>query len=133
MVLSLTSDKAIHLLQLEFSRRYPFLRLEFSKPINREGEGASAETDLNPFILLKNAGLKKEGELMIEDSMTVKQLEKIFRQEYGLGVHVSRRSGLLWLHTTLTENWTLEKQNQHGREICLTVNPYPGKVAGSNT
>jgi hypothetical protein len=131
MVLSLTSDKAIHQLQLEFSRRYPFLRLEFSKPTKREVEGA--DTELNPFILLKNAGLKMDGELVIEDSMTVKQLEKAFRQEFGLWVHVSRRSGLLWLHTTLTDNWTLEKQNQHGREICLTVNQYPGKAAGSNT
>jgi hypothetical protein len=131
MVLSLTPDKAIHQLQLEFSRRYPFLRLEFYKLKNVEVEGA--ETELNPFILLKNAGLKMEGELAIEDSMTVKQLEKIFRQDFGLGVHVSRRSGLLWLHTTLTDRWTLEKQNQHGREICLTVNQYPGKAAGSNT
>jgi hypothetical protein len=131
MVLSLTSDKAIHQLQLEFSRRYPFLRLEFSKPTNREGGGM--DTKLNPFILLKYAGLKMEGELVIEDSMTVKQLEKTFRQDFGLGVHVSRRSGLLWLHTTLTDNWTLEKQNQHGREICLTVNQYPGKAAGNNT
>lgn len=128
MVMILTSDKAIHLLQLEFSRRYPFLRLEFFKVKDRGLDGAASE--LNPFTLLKSAGLSKEGELVIEDSMTVRQLEKAFKEKFGLMVHVSRRSGLLWLHTTLTNNWTLVKQNEQGREICLTVNQFPGKVAG---
>ena len=127
MVILLTADKAIHQLQLEFSRRYPFLRLEFFKPANRELAG---ETEISPFTLLKSACLSREGELVIENNNSVKQLEKVFEQEFGLCVHVSRRSGLLWLHTSLTNNWTLEKQNEQGREISLAVNPYPGKAAG---
>jgi hypothetical protein len=127
MILFLTVDTAIHQLQLEFSRRYPFLRLEFFKPLKKE---LTAENEVSPVTLLKSAGLSKEGELVIEDSMTVKQLENIFEQKFGLYVHVSRRSGLLWLRTSLTNSWTLEKQNEQGREICLTVNPYQGKAVG---
>jgi hypothetical protein len=128
MVIPLTSDKAIHQLQLEFNRRYPFLRLEFSKPGNSDPNEAAGE--LSPFTLLKNAGLSKEGEWIIEDSMSVKQLEKTFQLDFGLVAHVSRRSGLLWIQTTLTNNWTLKKQNEHGQEISLAINPYPGKAAG---
>jgi hypothetical protein len=127
MVIPLTSETAVHTVQLKFSSRYPFLRLEFSTLKSSGLPGASNE--INSFTKLKSAGLSREGELEIEDNMTVKQLEKAFEQEFGLSVHVSRRSGLLWLHTSLTNNWTLEKQNEQGREICLTVNPYPGKAA----
>lgn len=126
MVIPLTSETAIHELQLEFGKRYPFLRLGLYSPNNAPGE----VNQLKSFTLLKNAGLTKEGELTIEDNMTVKELEKIFQQEFGLFAQVSRRSGLLWLHTSLTNNWTLKKQNEHGREISLAVNPYPGKAAG---
>jgi hypothetical protein len=127
MVIPLLADKAIHQVQLEFSRQYPFLRLEFFKPKNKKLGGE--ENILNPFTLLRNAGLNNEGELTIEGNMSVRQLEKILEQEFGLYVSVSRRSGLLWLHTSLTNNWTLDKQNEQGREISLAVNEFPGNAA----
>jgi hypothetical protein len=32
-------------------------------------------------------------------------------------VQVSRKSGTLWLETTMTDSWTLGQQNEHGREL----------------
>ena len=43
--------------------------------------------------------------------------EKIFKDQFSLAVQVFRRSGNLWLETTMTDNWTLRQQNEHGREI----------------
>jgi hypothetical protein len=127
MLIPIIADKAIHQVQLEFSREYPFLRLEFFKPKNKKLAGE--ENVFSPFTLLKNAGLSSEGELTIEGNMTVRQLEKMFEQGFGLSVCVSRRSGLLWLHTSLTNNWTLDKQNEQGHEISLAINEFPGKAA----
>ena len=61
----------------------------------------------------------------VKNGMTVAELEGKFRNEYGLEVQVSRKSGLLWLETTMTDNWSLEKQNEHGRDISLTPKVYP--------
>ncbi|MEI9910895.1 MAG: hypothetical protein WDO71_15215 [Bacteroidota bacterium] len=54
--------------------------------------------------------------------MTVGQLEDIFQKQFGLQVQVSRRSGTLWLETTMTDNWTLKQQNDHGRELSEPAN-----------
>jgi hypothetical protein len=49
--------------------------------------------------------------------MKVKDLEKIFKDQFSLAMQVFRKSGNLWLETTMTDNWTLQQQNEHGREI----------------
>ena len=54
-------------------------------------------------------------------SMTVGQLEKAFRERFGLNMQVSRKSGPVWLETTVTDKWTLRQQNEHGRELSVPV------------
>ena len=49
--------------------------------------------------------------------MKVNELEKIFKDRFNLAVQVFRKSGNLWLETTMTDNWTLQQQNNHGGEI----------------
>jgi len=67
------------------------------------------------------AGLKKSGELELNDEMTVGELENSFLEKFWLNVQVSRRSGNLWLETTMTDKWTLKQQNDHGRELSEPV------------
>ena len=50
------------------------------------------------------------------------ELEKIFKDQFGLAVQVFRKSGNLWLETTMTDNWTLQQQNNHGKEISAGNN-----------
>jgi hypothetical protein len=61
--------------------------------------------------------------------MSVKQLEKNFSEKCLLNVQVQRRSGNVWLETTITDNWSLEHQNDHGREITLNINNVKGDQA----
>lgn len=49
--------------------------------------------------------------------MKVSELEKLFKDKFKLAVQVFRKSGNLWLETTMTDNWSLLQQNNHGREI----------------
>jgi len=63
---------------------------------------------------------KEEGELDIPDTLTVGELENLFMDRFGLSVQVFRRSGNLWLETTMTDNWTLKQQNDHGKEISAS-------------
>lgn len=49
--------------------------------------------------------------------MTVSELEQHFADVYGLSVQVFRKSGEVWLETTTTDNWSLEKQNQEAIDL----------------
>jgi hypothetical protein len=113
MVLHILQNKTLQETQEEFNNAYPFLRIEFY----RNTEPGFARRHLKSTMPMTAAGLKKNGELEINDSMTVGELENNFLEQFGLNVQVSRRSGTLWLETTMTDNWTLKQQNDHGREL----------------
>jgi len=118
MNLRIAPNRLISDLQKDFNNAFPFLKLEFFRnrnqqiPVftfqqilpynNRIGEGQAAITD---------------GDIEVNPDMRVKELEKIFQDQFSLAVQVFRRSGNLWLETTMTDNWTLRQQNEHGREI----------------
>ena len=53
----------------------------------------------------------------ISPSMTVRELENECEKLFGICLQVYRRSGNLWLETTMTENWTISHQNKSGSEI----------------
>lgn len=119
-MLDISQNRSIKDLQQDFNRQYPYLKVEFYKPDSNH-KGSSKRLQLIHSLSIKNAGLMKSGKIEISDTMTVGQLEDIFRSDFGLCVQVSRKSGILWLETTMTENWTLKQQNDHGRELSEPV------------
>ncbi len=129
-ILQVKKDKTIGDLQYDFSMVYPFLKIEVYR---YAGVGAGADNNkqrLNKNILLATAGITEEGELEIPAFMTVGQLERTFRDRFGLSVQVSRKSGTVWLETTMTDSWTLKRQNVHGRELSASANE---KIENDNT
>ena len=58
-----------------------------------------------------------DGSLEIPEEMKVTELEKLLKDQFHLKAQVFRRSGNTWLQTTMTDSWTLKKQNEHGKEI----------------
>lgn len=59
----------------------------------------------------------REGSVAITGDVKVKDLERALNTLLPLHAQVFRRSGNIWLETTMTDNWTLAQQNEHGREI----------------
>jgi hypothetical protein len=119
MILYILSNRTISDVQQDFNKAYPFLKIEFYKNI----EPGFSRKHLQHSTNIKAAGLKTEGHLEIADKMTVGQLENTFKEKFGLSVQVSRKSGILWLETTMTDNWTLKQQNDHGRELSQYEKP----------
>jgi len=120
MNIQIRKSKVIGEVQKDFTNAYPFLKLEFYR--NMTGRtGSAVRQNLIKSDLLNAAGNQKEGELEITDSMTVGQLEQAFYDKFGMMVQVSRKSGSIWLETTMTDNWTLKQQNEHGRELSAPV------------
>lgn len=125
MYLEITGDKAIMDVQRDFSSIYPYLKLEFFKNGAVRRDSYSAQRQLLPHQRLKEAWYtkKEEGILELENKMTVLDLENSLLDRFGLSAQVFRRSGNLWLETTVTDHWTLKMQNDHGREITARISP----------
>lgn len=64
-----------------------------------------------------------DGTLEIDENMKVQDLEKQFQEQFSLAVQVFRKSGPVWLETTMTDNWTLSQQNKHGSELSTDKPP----------
>lgn len=116
--LHISPSKYIYELQQEFSKTYPFLRLDFylGRPVEPDRPLLTKKL-VKASSLLKDAGLKKDGDLDISGTITVAALEKTIAEQYGMTAQVVRRSGSIWLETTMTDDWTLQQQDKHGREI----------------
>lgn len=110
-------DMTISDLQRAFNERFPYLRLEFYTEPHAPGKGSPATKQIPADKKIGDVRLiHTEGGFQIDPKMKVAALEKLFAEKYGLYVQVFRRSGSLWLQTTATDDWTLEEQNERGRE-----------------
>ncbi len=114
--ISIKPTRTIADLQDDFNRVYPYLRIDFYKAVKSQKQYHAAAR-LDRQLPLKTCGIGREGDVVLYDTMTVGELEKSFRDRFGANVQVSRKSGKLWLETTMTDNWTLQQQNDHGREL----------------
>jgi hypothetical protein len=99
-----------------FTGHYPFLKIELYKmPVS--GNLTTTKKEMLPsnlpLDLFTNATDKT---IDINDYITVAELENQFAL-IGLTAEVFRKSGNVWVETTLTSNWTLQQQNAEGEEI----------------
>jgi hypothetical protein len=117
MKVQLLANRTIGDLQKAFNDAFPYLKLVFFKHAHDAYKGSPARDMLSePEKLLSRVEAKPhEGVLYIEPEMPVWQVERLFKEEYGLYVQVFRKSGNLWLETSITDDLTLEQQNAKGR------------------
>ena len=98
-----------------FTAMYPGLRIEFYSKPHEDHQGSRAEHLLPDTTKFKNImNPKKDGEINPIPEMTVGELEKSLAEKFGLYAQIYRRSKDLWLQTSSTDDWTLEKQNRKG-------------------
>lgn len=121
MRLEIYGERLIKEVQEEFTSAYPFLKIEFFKNGAIRQDRYPEKQKINQQQKLKYSWFwkKDRGHIDIEDSITVLDLENAFIDQFGLSAQVYRKSGNVWLETTMTDNWTLKQQNDHGREITM--------------
>jgi hypothetical protein len=124
MYLEINGERLISEIQKDFGAVYPFLKIEFF----RNGTIRRDRYPVNKLIPatqpVKNAWHYKQdyGLLSLTEGMTVTDFENALMDQFGLSAQVFRRSGNIWLETTITDYWTLKQQNDHGREISIGPN-----------
>lgn len=119
----ITDDKRLIEVQEEFQKKFPYLKIEFYAGQHQAGEGSRVEETLDPQLTIGAVrSRRKEGDLYINEALEVRELEKMFAEDYGLNVQVFRQSGHLWMQTSASDHWTLEKQNRKGGHSAAIVN-----------
>ena len=118
MNIIINDHRKIFAIQKEFSEMFPYLKLEFFSKPHSVGGASSKKIMKHPAKTIGQCRvIHNKGTLTITPNMTVADLEQNFADVYGLSVQVFRKSGKSWLETTVTDNWTLEKQNRQGEEL----------------
>jgi hypothetical protein len=118
MNIEINSSKSIENIQRSFNSAYPYLKLEFFTQAHEKGQATAGKYMVNPKKLIGDYSKENiTSSLNVTDSMTVFELEKLFESNFGLHVQVFRKSGRIWLETTATDDWTLQSQNEQGKEL----------------
>lgn len=103
-----------------FNDLFPFLKIEFfEKEIKNNGTVnarkyiGNIQKKLSDYrhIAISNH------QILLNPEMSVSELEKEISNEYKLKTQVFRKSGNVWLETTVTDGWSLEEQNSQGKII----------------
>lgn len=97
---------------------FPYLKLECFTQHHRAFQGSRAQfmvkdhqtrlSDLNPGM--------EAGDLPVDGTMAVRDLESLFENKFGLFIQVFRKSHDVWLATSTTDNLSLDEQNRRGEQ-----------------
>ncbi|HRI19871.1 MAG TPA: hypothetical protein PLA68_02915 [Panacibacter sp.] len=116
MYLNIGEATQVKHIQNEFNSVYPFLKIDFLKERAVNKKLLQKAEKVNPDDKILTTGIK----INIGRQRTVAQLKNDLKQMLGLTAEVFRKSGnMLWIETSLTDDWTLEQQNNEGELISL--------------
>lgn len=113
MKITINDHRKIFAIQEEFNTTFPNLKLEFyAKPHKAGGSSEKEFIKRSSKTLGECRTIHEDGNITITPNMTIMNLEENFRNIYGLGVQVFKKSGNTWLETTETNGLTLEEENK---------------------
>jgi len=112
MKIIVSGEKAVAAIQQEFHEEFPFLKIEFFQSKTSSKNKVPANKTFETFKTNSHSE-----SITITPTMTVAELEDKFSTHYDLLALVFRQSGKVWLETTLTDNWTLQEQNEQGKAL----------------
>ena len=117
MYIQLKKHRNIGEVQLDFNRQFPYLKIEFFANPHQNGAPSPKSKMIGRDKTLGQISQQMtEGEIDISGNRSVADVENEFWERYGLSVQVFRKSGRSWIETSLTDKWTLDRQNMEGEE-----------------
>ncbi len=127
MNLYINNKSRIYTIQEQFNAYYPFLKLEFF-PEHIDENIFSKQEMLTSGEFVKNILTNNNKTIIdVDGTRTVAEVENDLKRQFGLPVQIFRLSGNVWIETTLTDDWTLEKQNREGEQISSHFAVKPSK------
>ena len=124
MKLHVNKRTTIAEMQTEFSKLFPFLKIEFfTRPREADGSLWSKHMVFNHNKTMDDVGQLKADNNTIEisPSMTVNAFEQNLQKDFSLSVQVFRKSMGSWIATTESDSWTFAIQNEKGEEAATNI------------
>ena len=101
-----------------FSVHFPYLKWEFFYTHHEKQEGSPKKEMVTTNLRMEQLNPSIQGGILqFHSETTVHELEEMIWQQCGIDVQVFRKSGTIWLETTVTDQWTLAFQNEQGKEL----------------
>lgn len=110
MKLQVKDDMTVAALQAEFNAMFPFLKLEVKSELTKRDSSKAT-------LLMHCRRQHNNGDFEVNPHESLVDFITRLKYEFGLQVEVYRNCGKLWIATTLSNTWTLERQNNEGFEI----------------
>ena len=100
-----------------FVDAFPYLKIVFYKKSHDHFHGSEKKDEITEDLTASQLNPDfKEGTVEWKGEMSVDNLETYLEETFGLHVQVFRKSGDLWLQTSVTDHWTLNEQNNHAAQ-----------------
>lgn len=126
MEIVFTEDSTINEINKQFQAHYPFLRIQFYEdkfdPQKKtEAPGSPVKNDNMSIHDILHGRVK--GSISMNGHTKVKNFESNWMELAGLWIQVFRKSGPVWLQTTVTDEMTLAEINRMGEEMSQPIPP----------
>lgn len=116
MHIDINDNTSLREIQLVFSNFYPYLYIKFYKKPHQQYQASEDKDEIESDRTI--AAIKKthiSGMLEIRPTYKVSDVEKEFKDRFGLSVQVLRKENDGWVQTTGGDDFTLKELNEMGR------------------
>ncbi|MFZ1705065.1 MAG: hypothetical protein WAT79_12020 [Saprospiraceae bacterium] len=124
--MNINNKSTLFQIKTAFHEAFPFLKIEFYRHTH-DAKTSSPKTDqiITDEKISDLTGKDVGVDILVVPTMKVEEFESLFYQSTGIGVQVFRNSNGVWLQTSATDSWTLEKQNGKGErsDVDYDINP----------
>ena len=114
MSMTVNPNTTVNELMCQFAEHFPFLRLALY-----EGVGSKKRAATENDFALKTG--EKSIEIKFESTTKVRDFIDYLENLLGWKVQILRSSGKLYIETSVTDQWTLDRQNQEGAELSSNL------------
>ena len=111
LMLKIDGKKTAADFRKEFNLAFPFLKVDFFKRIPSKKDSIKL-TPVQPGTVLGNTE-----PMEITGGTSVKELREIIDSRLGFASLVYRKSGNIWIEISLTDDWSLDKQNHEAEQM----------------
>lgn len=114
MFISTTNTETVADIQKVFHQFYPYLRINVLSKPHAAHMPSERKTILSSQTALSSIDTFKSDTFAFNNDMIVVEFEKGVWETLGLPIQVLRKSGIIWLQTSTTDDWSLTRQNEEG-------------------
>ena len=118
MEIRISSSQTLQQVKDAFHELLPFMKIEFFKHSHHEGEGSPKSDMIQGDLLIGDLVYgHEEGTISFDWDTKVFELEEKLNEYFGLNVQIFRKSGNLYLESTISDEWSLSRVKEEAEEF----------------